>query len=86
MTDTADLLTRQVRERAARQHELAELMATPAVTGDPERMRELAREHAEVAPIVEAGSEYLTVLDQLEQAEELATGTEEPELADLARD
>ncbi len=85
MTDTADLLTRQVRERAARQQELAELMATPAVTGDPARMRELGREHAEVTPIVDAGSAYLVILDQLQQAEELAAGTEEPELADLAR-
>ncbi|MEE9470838.1 MAG: peptide chain release factor 1 [Gemmatimonadota bacterium] len=85
MTDTADLLTRQVRERAARQHELAELMATPVVACDPERMRELGREHAEVTPIVDVGSKYLAILDQLQQAEELATGTEEPELADLAR-
>ncbi len=85
MTDTADLLTRQVRERVARQHELAELMATPAVAGDPARMRELGREHAEVTPIVDAGSAYLVILDQLQQAEELAAGTEEPELVDLAR-
>ncbi len=85
MTDTADLLTRQVRERVARQHELAELMATPAVAGDPARMRELGREHAEVTPLVDAGSAYLVILDQLQQAEELAAGTEEPELADLAR-
>jgi len=85
MTETADLLTRQVQERATRQHELAELMAAAAIAGDPERMRELGREHAEVTPIVDAGSKYLAILDQLQQAEELATGTEEPELAELAR-
>ena len=85
MNDTADILARQVVERRARQHELAELMADPAVIEDPDRLRDLAREHSELTPIVETGAEYLAILDQLQQAEELAAGSDEPELAELAR-
>ncbi len=84
MNDTSDLLLRQVRERGVRYRELAELMADPAVIAHPERLRELAREHAELAPIADAGSEYLSVLDQLQQAEELIAGSDEPELIELA--
>ena len=85
MSDTADLLARQVRERSVRQREVAELMADPSVIGDPERLRDLAREHSELTPIVETGNEYLAILDQLEQANELAASSEDPELTELAR-
>ena len=85
MSDTPDLLARQVVERRARLHELAELMADPAVIEDTDRLRDLAREHSELTPIVESGDEYLAIVDQLEQARELAAGSEEPELAELAQ-
>ena len=84
MTDTSELLARKVRQRSVRYRELAELMADPKVIADRERLRELAREHAALTPVVETGQEYLAILDQLQQAEELAASSSEPELVELA--
>ncbi|MEJ2317892.1 MAG: peptide chain release factor 1 [Gemmatimonadales bacterium] len=85
MSDTAALLTRQIQERSVRHRELTELMADPAVVSDPAKLRDLAREHSELTPIVELGAEYLAVLDQLQQAEELAAGSDDSELVELAQ-
>jgi len=68
-----------------RRRELARRLADPDVLADPDLLRELAREHSDLEEAAGVGSEYLRILDQLEQAEELGRGGAEEELAELAR-
>jgi peptide chain release factor 1 len=76
-SDTRDLLTRRAHELLERNGELTRAMADPDVLGDSDRLTELAQEHSDIGPAVEAGREYLRLLDQLAQAEELAEGDDE---------
>ncbi|MFQ5745830.1 MAG: peptide chain release factor 1 [Gemmatimonadota bacterium] len=84
MTDRTGILAKRARVLVARHAELGRLLAEPETLSDPERLRTLAREHSELGPAVEAGRAYLTLLDQLAQARELAAGAEEPEMRELA--
>ncbi|MDP2479776.1 MAG: peptide chain release factor 1 [Candidatus Palauibacterales bacterium] len=81
-TDTRDLLARRAHDLLERNEELTRAMADPDVLGDSDRLTRLAQEHSDIGPAVEAGHEYLRLLDQLGQAEELAGG--EDELAEMA--
>ena len=82
MTTPRDLLVRRAHELIDRREELARAMADPEVLGDASRLAELAQEHSDIGPAVEAGHRYLRLLDQLEQARELARGDDD--LAELA--
>jgi peptide chain release factor 1 len=80
--DARDLLARRAHELLERNEELTRAMADPDVIGDSDRLTGLAQEHSDLGPAVEAGREYLRLLDQLGQAEELAEGDDE--LAEMA--
>jgi len=84
MTDheTRDILVHRARELLERRQELTRAMADPEVLGDSERLAQMAREHSDLGPAVDAGRTYLKLLDQLRQARELAAGDDE--LAELA--
>lgn len=85
MTDRTGIFVERVRSLVARHAELGRLLGEPDTLADPERLRELAREHSDLGPAVEAGRAYLTLLDQLAQARELAdVEGGDPELRGLA--
>jgi peptide chain release factor 1 len=86
MTDQRELLLRRAREVVDRKDELALRMADPAVLGDSDRLRDVAREHSDLEEPAAAAREYLALVDQLEQARELAESADDPELAELAAD
>ena len=64
--------------------ELGALLASPEVLDDPNRLRDTARSHSELEQRVEPARRYLRLLDQLRQAEELASGEDDGGLAELA--
>jgi peptide chain release factor 1 len=66
-----------------RQRELNRQLAEPEVLASPQRLREVAQEHAELAPVVAAAEELERVRRQLGEAREMA-GAGDPELAELA--
>ena len=68
-----------------RYDELNELMADPATSTDPARLRDLAREQSEIAGIVDVYRALVAVNSQLEQVRELASDESDPEMAELAR-
>ena len=84
MSETRDLLIQRLNAQLERFAELEESMADPALTADPTRLRQMAQEHADLRASAEAGQEFLRLLDQLKQAEEMARGGEDPELTELA--
>jgi peptide chain release factor 1 len=68
-----------------RRHEsLTERLADPAVLGDRERLREVAREHAELTPVVEAIAELDQVRAQLADARSVIAAGDDVELTELA--
>jgi len=60
-------------------------LGDPATGADPTRLREIGREQAALAPIVDAYRTHRAVADQLAQAEGLL-GSDDPEMAALAAD
>ena len=63
---------------------LAAQLADPAVLEDPGLLRTVAQQHSDMTPLVEAGRQYLKMLDDLSQARELLDSNE-AELASMAR-
>ena len=83
MKTTPRTLADRVRALLGRHRELADRLAEPAILEDPARLRDVAREHAELEELVEPGRRYLRLLEELSQAEDLADGSGS-ELAELA--
>ena len=65
--------------------EVGALLAEPGVASDPSRLRSLAKEHAELGPIVECFVQYNTAMDSIEEARELLAGPD-PDMRELARE
>jgi peptide chain release factor 1 len=66
-----------------RYEEIAQRMADPEVVSDPDRLAELAREHAELEELVTLYRQYRQAKTELEQAESLLDDSD-PELRELA--
>ena len=54
--------------------EVGALLAEPAIASDPTRFRSLAREHAELSPVVECFAQYNETIGSIEEARELLAG------------
>ena len=68
-----------------RYDELNELMANPAVATDPGRLSDLAREQAEIEPIVSEFRAYLAAQTELDGARQLVADEGDEEMAELAQ-
>jgi len=75
----------RVQEVVRRFAELEQRLADPAVLSDPEKLRSVAQEHAELAPVASAGERLLRVRAQLAEAREVARTSDDAELVELAR-
>jgi peptide chain release factor 1 len=67
-----------------RHGELNRQLAEPEVLADPQRLRAVAQEHADLSSIVEVAVELERVRSQLVEARELAWSSGDAELAELA--
>ena len=67
-------------------NELTELLASPEVASDHRRLRELAKERAELEPAVRLIEEYRSVLRGIEEAEEILREGEDGDLEELAKE
>ncbi len=70
----------------ARYEEVLSALADPRVARDPERLRELGRQQAELEPLVSGLRDYRLLTAELADTEALLEEAAEPELAELARD
>ena len=73
---------RGLRERL---DEVGALLAEPGVVTDPSRFRSLAKEHAELGPVVECFARYNETVGSIEDARELLSG-QDAEMRALARE
>ncbi len=67
-----------------RYRELNRQLAEPEVLASPQRLREVAQEHAELAPLASAAEELVVVRSQLAEARELVHSGGDAELVELA--
>jgi peptide chain release factor 1 len=73
-------------EKIAERHdEVSALLADPDVIGDNDKFRELSMEYARNEPIVTRYRDYLDLLEQRAQAQEMADGSD-PEMRELGRE
>ncbi len=70
----------------AAHEDLEREMADPAVAGDGRRMADLARRHAELAPLVEAHAEHTAITADLVTAREMAKEAEGDDAAMMAEE
>src|SRR5438876_7224445 len=73
---------RQIEERS---HEIARLLADPAVLGQPAEDTRLRKEHAELSAIVERFEAYRTVLNRLAETRRFLADDQDRELRELAQ-
>ena len=66
-----------------RHDELEVLLADPAIISDPERLKDMAREHSQVHVIVPKASQFLSLLEQLDEHKIIIDGDDD-ELKELA--
>lgn len=69
----------------ARQEELNKLLADPEVMNDHNKLKVTAQEHSQLGPIVLKGQEYLDVLQQIVDDEDILKG-DDPELKEIVQE
>jgi peptide chain release factor 1 len=74
----------RIPELLKRHAQVTERLADPAVLSDPDALRKAAREHADLAPVVETASELEHVRARLADARSLIETSEDSELVELA--
>ncbi|MDX1568373.1 MAG: PCRF domain-containing protein, partial [Longimicrobiales bacterium] len=79
-------LEQRLDEAEARFREVDRQLADPDVVQDPDRLRTLGQERAELEPVVEKGGELRELARELEGARELAGDEGDPEMQEMARE
>ena len=68
-----------------RQEELSKLLSDPAIMNDQNKYKVTAQEHSQLSPIVLKGQEYLDVLQQIADDEDILKG-DDTELKEIAQE
>jgi peptide chain release factor 1 len=77
----------EVLDEITRRHDdLSEQLGDPAVAKDPEKLRDLGREHRRLSDILEVGNRYRAAVEGLQEAREILEDGSDEELVELARD
>ena len=69
-----------------RYEELSRLLCDPEVIGDPERLRKVSKEQADLEEIYRAACEYRKVLDQLDEARSMLEEKLDSEMREWVRE
>jgi peptide chain release factor 1 len=78
-------LTQRIKELRERHAEVERLLADPEVSRDRNQLRDLAREHRYLEPILAAAQEWENVSRTLEEDREVLRESEDSDLKELAR-
>ncbi|MGH7542942.1 MAG: peptide chain release factor 1 [Gemmatimonadota bacterium] len=78
-------MTQRIEDVRGRHAALEAALADPGVSRDPARLRELAKEHARLAPIVEAAAAWEATAGRLEEDRAILKESDDPDLRELAR-
>ena len=72
----------KIQDLEVRFQELESLLSDPTVIANQPEFRKLSREHADLAPLIEAFRRYKKVLEELEENQELLADPEMKEMAE----
>jgi peptide chain release factor 1 len=75
----------KLREISARYDELEARLAQPEVAVNPEAVRQIAQERAELEPLASGYKRLLAISSQLEQAQDMLRSETDPEMLELAK-
>jgi peptide chain release factor 1 len=81
-----DVLVKQLQEMGQRCAELEEAMSKPETASSPRTYAEMAREHAELRELLALWKKYKELTKRIKEDEEVLRDSEDPELAELARE
>jgi peptide chain release factor 1 len=79
-------MLQRLAEAGERLREVDAQLSDPSVVGDPDRLRTLGRERAELEPVAAAGDEILRLQNEHESARDLAAESDDPEMKELAEE
>lgn len=65
------MIEERIKQLIERYNEVSKKLSDPNVVSDPEEYRKIAKEHKNLSPIVEKGTEYLKTLSQLQEDREI---------------
>ncbi|MGH7558385.1 MAG: peptide chain release factor 1 [Gemmatimonadota bacterium] len=77
-------MSERIEEIRARHAELETALADPGVARDPDRLRELAKEHSRLEPIVKAATSWDETRRRLAEDREVLQESDDPDLRELA--
>ena len=78
-------LQRRIDELRARFADVESALSDPSVARDPERLRELGREHSRLAPMIQSAARWQTAVRHLAEARDVLRDSDDPDLRELAR-
>lgn len=65
--------------------ELTDLLSDPDVLSDKRKYKKIAKEHKDLSEIMELGSKYKRLINQIEEDEKIKNNSKDPELVELAK-
>ncbi len=65
--------------------ELTNLLSDPDVLSDKRKYKKIAKEHKDLSEIMELGSKYKRLINQIEEDEKIKNNSKDPELVELAK-
>jgi peptide chain release factor 1 len=74
----------RIHEIEAKYRDLTDQLSDPAVLGDAKRLRDVSREHAQLARVVETAARLRKARQELEDATAMAGAESDPELREMA--
>ena len=75
----------KLEEVEARYQELNSMLADPTITSDPDQLRTISREHAQIGQVVQTFQTYKLTQEQLEMSKMMLTSEDDPEIKEMAR-
>jgi peptide chain release factor 1 len=79
-------LVQRLAEAEARLAEIDLQLSSPAVSADPDRLRTLGQERAELEPVVETGKELIRLQGEYEGVLEIARESDDPDMRAMAEE
>ncbi len=76
----------KLEEVEARYQELNSMLADPVLTSDPDQLRKISREHAQLTEVVKTFQQFKDAGEQLDASKMMLASEDDPEIKEMARE